>query len=147
MSEATVRSASRRRTRLLLFAIAALGLPAAAAVVYTFPPGEAWFYPPCWWYTLTGLHCPGCGATRCVYALLHGDLVQALAYNSLLVAALPLLLVCAVQCMWSQWTGRRLPLPRMPAWSIHAIMWTILAFGILRNIPIAPLTLLAPHKL
>jgi hypothetical protein len=141
MTDARVRS--RRRTQLFLVLLAAVGLPAGAAMLYTFPPSET----PCWLHTLTGLHCPGCGGTRCVYALLHGDLRQALAYNALFVVSLPLLLLGAAQLAWSQWTGRSLPLPRMPAWSVHLIVWTIIAFGVLRNVPIEPLTLLAPHKL
>ena len=147
MSDAPFRPASRWRIRLLLILVAAVVLPAGAAVLYTFPPGETWFYPPCLWHALTGLHCPGCGATRCAYSLVHGDVLQALAYNPLLVAALPFLAAGGTQVAWTQWTGRRLYLPRMPAWAIHLILWTIVAFGVLRNVPIEPLTLLAPHKL
>ena len=31
--------------------------------------------PPCYFYQLTGLYCPGCGGTRAVSALLHGHIV------------------------------------------------------------------------
>lgn len=37
--------------------------------------------PPCMFHTLTGFSCPGCGCTRAVIALLHGDILQSLCYN------------------------------------------------------------------
>jgi len=138
---------SRWRIRLVLVFLAAVVMPAGAAVVYHFPPGESTFYPPCVFHTVTGLHCAGCGATRCLHALVHGDLPQAVAYNPLFVGALPLLAVGVLQIGYGQWTGRRMPLPRLPAWSIYVIFWVLLAFWMLRNIPVYPWTLLAPHQL
>ncbi len=138
---------TRRRTRLVLVLLAAIVLPAGAAILYTFPPAESRFYPPCAFHALTGLHCPGCGATRCLHALAHGDVAQALAYNPLLVVALPFLSVGVFSGAYNVWTGRRLPLPRLPAWSIYAIFWLLLAYWVLRNVDAYPFTLLAPHTL
>jgi hypothetical protein len=42
--------------------------------------------------SLTGIACPGCGATRTCFALLRGDLAMALALNPFLVLALAALL-------------------------------------------------------
>ena len=39
--------------------------------------------PPCVLYTVTGLYCPGCGGTRSVYFLLHGDFLRSLIYHPL----------------------------------------------------------------
>lgn len=36
---------------------------------------------PCSLYTLLGLYCPGCGGTRAVNFLLHGQLLQSLQYH------------------------------------------------------------------
>ncbi len=133
--------------RLLLVFLAALVLPSGAALLYTFPPGETSFYLPCMFHQLTGLHCPGCGATRCLHALVHGDLPQAMAYNPLLVLLLPLLTLGLVQMMHELWTGRRMPLPRLPGWTVQAMFWVLIAYAVLRNVDVYPLTLLAPHKL
>ena len=50
--------------------------------------------PACAFHAITGCPCPTCGATRCVLALLHGRLGEALAWNPLVftgIAALALL--------------------------------------------------------
>jgi hypothetical protein len=127
--------------------LAAVVLPAVATIVYHFPPEEYGFYPGCVFHAVTGWHCPGCGATRCCSALLHGDVAQAFAYNPLFMVASPLLLASLLQMAYGQWTGRRGPLPRLPPWSIYLIFWVIVAYWVLRNIDVYPLTLLAPHTL
>ena len=138
-------SASRWRIRLVLVAVAVIVLPAGAAVLYHFPPEQYEFYPRCMLHALTGLYCPGCGATRCVAALVRGDLAQAMAYNALLVVLLPVLAVATVALLFRVSTGR--PLPRVPQWSIAALVGMIILFGVLRNVDVYPLTLLAPHGL
>ncbi len=52
--------------RLLIVAVVAT-LVVLGGVLYYFPPTEYSFYPRCWFHDSTGLYCPGCGATRCVY--------------------------------------------------------------------------------
>jgi hypothetical protein len=41
---------------------------------------------PCPILTLTGWQCPGCGSTRALYSLLHGDPAKAFSMNPLLLA-------------------------------------------------------------
>jgi hypothetical protein len=137
--------ARRRRLILLLGALAAMMLPAGAAVLYTFPPGTTPFYPPCLFHWLTGLHCPGCGATRCLHALLHGDVPQAVAYNPLMLAAIPIVMFAVARVTFAHWMGRSTA--SLPRWTYVAVFWTVLAFGLLRNAHFYPLTLLAPHTL
>ena len=126
---------------------AAVAVPAGLAVLYRIPPTEGSFYPHCAFHSLTGLHCPGCGATRCLYALLHGNLAQAAAYNALFLALLPLLLTW-VGWMWGcALLGRPLPVLRIPPWVFRALLLLMIAFWIVRNLPFPPFTLLAPHQL
>lgn len=42
---------------------------------------------PCIFNRLTGLYCPGCGGTRAVLALLHGRLLQSIAYHPIVAYA------------------------------------------------------------
>lgn len=46
--------------------------------------------PKCFFHTLTGLQCPGCGSQRAIHALLHGRIADAWHFNAALFFALPL---------------------------------------------------------
>jgi hypothetical protein len=75
------------------------GFAGGLAVVYKFPPTQYNFYPRCPFYACTHLLCPGCGGTRALYELLHGNLQGALHYNALLTALAPVVL------LWLFWGG------------------------------------------
>lgn len=124
---------------------AALAAPVGAFVLYRFPPTDNSPYPRCLFHSLTGLHCPGCGATRCLHALLHGDLVQAAADNLLFLCLLPVLVVGGVSVWWALLRDRPVPSWRVPPWLLYAFFGIVLAFWVLRNLPFAPFTFLAPH--
>lgn len=126
------------------------GFAIAAAVLYHNPPGTSWMTPPCMMHKMTGLHCPGCGATRATYALLHGDVFGAMRKNIVFVLALPFLgwWAAANLCRWVR--GQSSP-PCTPArvafllrlsWATVAI---VLSFAVLRNLPWVPFSWLAPH--
>ena len=89
------------------FAVVVLGATAlgVGALVFFFNPGTHHFYPVCLFHALTGLNCPGCGMTRALYALLHGNVLAALKDNALFVAAL------AALAVW----GARLAVRNQPA--------------------------------
>lgn len=53
--------------------------------------------PPCLFYRLTGLYCPGCGGTRAWIALLHGRFLQSLIYHPVVVYGTVIYLVYAVR--------------------------------------------------
>ena len=48
---------------------------------------------PCIFHKLTGLYCPGCGGTRAVVFLLHGDFLHSLVYH-------PFVPYVFVLCTW-----------------------------------------------
>ena len=98
--------------------------------------------PACPLLTLTGLYCPGCGSTRCLHALVFGDLPQAMAMNPLMVIAMPFLALMALN-------AAGLPMrPLQPLLRILAkpSLWLVLLLGyaVLRNLPWYPFNLLAP---
>jgi hypothetical protein len=137
-----------RRARRWLYPAAFVGLAAAAVLLYWSPPDETtWWYPKCYLHLATGLHCPGCGATRSVSALLRGDLAQAAAFNLLFVAFLPVLAGWLVCRQLREWTGQRWLCPPMPAWLVYALTILFIAFAVARNLPMEPFSLLAPHVL
>ena len=133
-----------------ILGVVSLLLGSAAYVLVTFPPAGSPYYPKCQLHSLTGLHCPGCGMTRFAAALLHGDLPQAAAYNALGIVALPFVAVWVLQHVWAWlWgvTPRRWFTPKWYS-RVSAVFVAVLAvFFVLRNVPVAPFTLLAPHEL
>lgn len=74
-------------------AITAAVVIASIAVLYGIDPTRHALTPPCPYLTLTGLACPGCGLTRAVHFLLHGDLGRAFAFNPWAFLSAPALLV------------------------------------------------------
>jgi hypothetical protein len=135
---------TRQRVHALLFVGGSL---AALLFLRLFNPVESGFYPPCVFHKFTGLYCPGCGATRALYHLVHGHPEAAFAMNPLLVILLPILLYAFLSYALLGIRGRGLPGIFVHPTLIKLIFWTAIAFGILRNIPIYPLNLLAPHNL
>lgn len=116
-------------------------------VLYRATPGEGSLLPPCMFHKVTGLHCAGCGITRACHALMHLRVGEAFRMNPLLVAALPLVLAAVLieGAAWVVGEGYRGPRVRLPRWGYGILIGTILAYWVLRNVPVWPLTLLAPH--
>jgi hypothetical protein len=92
-------------------------------------------FPRCVLHLVTGWYCPGCGTGRAVAQIAHGHWLTALRLNPVTVLALPLIGV-----LWA--TGRLDRLRPVWIWSFLAVL---VAFGVLRNLPWQPFTLLAPQ--
>ena len=113
-------------------------------VLFLIPPGGKSIYPVCYFHALTGLYCPTCGGTRPMYHLLHGHSAKAFANNPLFVILIPPLLFLGFNEVRYALTGKkwRIPQPKI-GWTWFLLALLIL-FGILRNIPVYPFTLLVP---
>ncbi|OQA31529.1 MAG: hypothetical protein BWY57_02325 [Betaproteobacteria bacterium ADurb.Bin341] len=100
------------------------------------------FFPPCMFHQLTGLHCPGCGATRALYALLHLDLARALHMNALFIlVGLPVLAILGLEMMQEKLYVSA----RAHKWMAYGYLILAVLFTIARNIPLPPFSLLAPY--
>jgi hypothetical protein len=96
----------------------------------------------CLFERFTGLYCPGCGTTRGLHALVHGDLGQMMAMNPLL----PVLMI-ATPLIALHGMGYRMPLPARAMRALNSPrLWlaVILGYWVMRNLPWWPFTLLAP---
>lgn len=127
-------------------AIAALAAVAAGAGLLFFraPGASSGFYPPCLWHVATGTHCPGCGITRALHDLVHGRVLEALDHNAVgllvfLVTAAVLARPAWIALRHDRWTPPALP-RRTALWlTVGGVLWAVL-----RNLPWAPFTVLAP---
>lgn len=124
------------------------GAVAVVGAVYLYFHNPYSYPLPCIFYSVTGLYCPGCGAGRACYSILHLEFEDAFCYNPLMTILLPLigLYIMARVFDWMVTGGNHIDRKisvRLLAW----ILGITLLFGILRNIPVYPFTLLAPGGL
>lgn len=135
-----------RRYRILVVLCAGAAL-AFIAVFYHFHP--AFPFPlSCAVYEFTGLYCPGCGAGRACRALLQFQFVEAFCYNPVFVVLLPFIgLYFAVRMADWVITGGNHVDKKISARLLVAVLVLVLLYGVLRNIPAYPFTLLAPGGL
>jgi hypothetical protein len=119
-----------------IFAGVVLGasLLGVCAVVFFFNPVQSGFYPVCLFHRLTGWNCPGCGATRALYALLHGDFGAAFRDNALFVLTL---LLAGGRGGWI-WASKTMGRPVgnfVPPKFLWIYLALLLLFGVVRNLP------------
>jgi hypothetical protein len=125
---------NRRLTVVLIW----LSLAAGAAYVFIFEPGKTGFFPACPFRALTGFTCPGCGSTRGLHRLLHGDVIGAFEFNPLFVLATPFLIYAFLRYSNAIMRGRPIKRHQLNAKYIWALFVVILSFWIFRNTPFYP---------
>jgi hypothetical protein len=107
----------------------------ALAALFRLNPAEHSFFPKCFFHSVSGWDCPGCGGQRAVHHLLHGRLGAALHANALFVCLLPVGIWYFARFVIRRLNGRNLPAPfhhHLWAWLLAAL---VIAFGIVRNLP------------
>ena len=127
--------------------LAAAGILAAVAGVFVvsyFNPATAGFFPVCPLHATTGLNCPGCGLTRGFHALFHGDVFGVLHFNALLPVYLLVGIYLFVSLGLIVVRGRGLSFNVFKPQLLWGFLIVLLVFGIVRNLPFFPFTLLSP---
>jgi hypothetical protein len=115
---------------------------AALWAIREFEPMDRSFFPKCLLHQWTGLHCPGCGATRALHYLLKGDFQKAVRFNPLLIIGGPIIAVV----LWYKTRQERSGGPTMWKTTI-ALTILVLAYSIARNLPTPTTSPLAPPKM
>jgi hypothetical protein len=95
------------------------------------------FFPKCPFKTTTGYKCPGCGSQRAIHHLLNFDIYGALNENLLLVISIPYIIFGFIFDLINK------PSKKLLVWrnrlygtkAIYTILFLIISFWILRNIP------------
>ncbi|NKE63199.1 DUF2752 domain-containing protein [Lentzea sp. PSKA42] len=114
------------------FAVLALGGAGAVMLLFVDPNEPGNLLPKCPFNWLTGLNCPGCGATRMVHALLHGDVVSAFHYNAVLLAlGVPLAVWLFARWTKDRWTGERRSVPKSIGVAVLVVAGV---WGVARNL-------------
>ncbi len=133
----------RRRPAWLGPAVVGAAALAGCVGVLVLNPVEESNPPICPFKMMTGLDCPGCGATRATNALLRGNLGTAVDHNLLFVVVLPVAL--AAYAVWALRSigVTRLDQVRRPRHWLTITVGIVLAFWALRLLPWEPFTRLA----
>ncbi len=117
-----------------------------ALLYFEYSPVENILFPKCPLYATTGIYCPGCGSQRATHALLHLDIAGVLRSNVLFLPAV----VVVLQHVFARFMRNYMQKPQYKslldnpkaAWIVLAV---VIIFFVLRNIPFAPFSYLAPH--
>jgi hypothetical protein len=131
----TTTSVRRRAANVLRAAAPPAAFAAAVAILLRFPPGQYSFYPRCPFYELFHLQCPGCGATRALAALIHGDIADAIHFNALATLLFPAAAIYGV-ALYVRFL-KHLPIrcPHPPFAAVCVLLVVTVFFGVTRNIP------------
>lgn len=116
----------------------ALGAVTLAGTAYTaaFNPNDpSEPFPLCPLKAVVGWDCPACGCLRATHALTNGQIGAALDHNVIWVLMVPVVVLG-----WAAWMARSLgatvPRLRLPSWVAPAFIIGLVAFGVVRNLPI-----------
>jgi len=130
----TDRAALRARRAVLPAAILAAAGASAVLLQVAFDPFRQ-HVPLCLVNSLTGLECPGCGATRAVHALLDGDLPLALQNNALVILAIPVVVALLVRWAVRRARGITTAPPAPSRGVVLAVLALTAVYTVARNLP------------
>ena len=126
-----------RSTTELIRDPALVGMAGGGALVllHLRDPHQSGSYGLCPFLAITGHPCPGCGGLRAVNELTHGNIVDALSSNLLVIGLLGLLTVA-----WAAWFVRRARgaddrMLVVRDRTLVLVLVVVLAFGAVRNTP------------
>lgn len=125
--------AGRLRRIALPLAVGAAAILALVVLRLVFNPFTQ-SVPLCAFHALTGLYCPGCGATRAAYAVSIGDLALAVRSWAPILVIGPLAVGAWLWWAVARWRG---VVPRLfVPWPLMATALSLLlVFGVVRNLP------------
>lgn len=119
----------------------AIGLGACAVMGLVDPTGGPVLCP---FRAATGLACPGCGSTRMLHRLAVGDPLGAFRYNPLAFVFVPLVAWWLFAALTRALGGPRWRTPQFSARATWVLAGVVLAYWVLRNLPIPPFDAISP---
>lgn len=121
-----------------------IGLVMVAVLFFILDPEEQPVFPRCIFHSFSGYYCPGCGSQRAIHNLLHLNFSGVVHNNILFLPAGLVIVYHYLHPLLNRLFNWRLPnifYMKNTPWIIFGI---ILLFWVLRNLPVYPLSELAP---
>ena len=120
---------SNKKIRVIIFNLLLFFL----GVIYIVINEKTEYGIPCIFHELTGFLCPGCGITRCIISILHGNLYEAFRYNAFVFIGLPFFIFIYINNLFNLLTnkGKKIVVPEKV---LIILVIVLIAFGIVRNI-------------
>jgi len=115
-----------------------------ATALFFLNPSEHSFFPKCSFYVATGFSCPGCGSTRALFHLTHGNVLEALRLNPGLMALITLGITDYFRFVVSVIRGNPFQTLFGKLKLLGALMGVMLVYGVIRNLPWSLFESLAP---
>ena len=114
-------------------------------VLFIIDPLKQKLFPDCYILSATGLYCPGCGMTRSLHSIVHGEFLQAGRYNFMVFLIIGICIIFYV--LYFGWRFFNLNIiskidikPRY----VFGFLIVILLYFVLRNVPFAPFNYFTP---
>jgi len=131
------------KQRLIYIGIAIV-LILVLSLYFFIDPSKAGLFPKCPFLSLTGLYCPGCGIQRAIHDILNGQILTGIRHNYLLLLVGAVLIYQIWILIKQQRTNESSSNLLHKASVTKFILFLVLAFWALRNLPYFPFTELAP---
>ena len=114
--------------------VGAVAVHAGAALFFvSHDPYHSQVFPVCPFLAMTGLQCPGCGSTRAMYSLLHGDVPGAVRMNPLVLVMYPVVIGYGASLLADYRSHPRAA--RALSWTAFALLMAgVLYSGLVRNL-------------
>ncbi|WP_430468372.1 DUF2752 domain-containing protein [Winogradskyella ouciana] len=124
----------------LIVVVLLLALP----LYFFIDPSVSAFFPKCPFLSFTGLYCPGCGSQRAVHNFLQGNIITGIKHNYLILLLVLVLAYQAILFLFNKFGSKTYDNLLHKSKMTKAILAMVIIFWVLRNIPIAPFSELAP---
>lgn len=93
------------------------------------------FYIPCIFHEITGLDCPGCGITRCLFHLINFNFLDAFKVNPLVFIYIPFIIAYYLyQSYLYIYDKKDKILVKIPKYFMYIVLVITILYGVLRNI-------------
>lgn len=107
-------------------------------------PSRTSFFPKCPFFNFTGLYCPGCGSQRAIHHFLQGNIITGIRHNYLILLLGLVLVYQAILFLLNKFGSKIYSNLLHKSKMTKTILALVIIFWVLRNIPIAPFSELAP---